>query len=139
APPALIGMDLVRLGLERGRTADDALDVMTTLLERHGQGGAAEAPGHEPYWSSFLVADPHAAWVLETSGRTWAARRVEDAAAISNRITIRTDWARASSDVSPGDDFDGRRHRTALTGHADARLAVSRSCLATGADHLDPR
>ena len=43
APPALIGMDLVRLGLERGRNAEEAIDVMTALLERHGQGGIADA------------------------------------------------------------------------------------------------
>src|SRR5690349_11938870 len=34
-PPALLGMDLVRLGLERAATADDALIVITGLLEQY--------------------------------------------------------------------------------------------------------
>jgi secernin len=41
-PPALIGMDLVRLGLERGRTADRALEAMTDALERYGRGGVCD-------------------------------------------------------------------------------------------------
>src|SRR6185503_9640723 len=97
AEPALIGMDLVRLGLERSRTAEQALEVMTALLERHGQGGVADRTHAEAYFSSFLVADPTQAWVLETSARTWAARPVDDTAAISNRLTLGTDWARASA------------------------------------------
>jgi len=139
AEPGLLGMDLVRLGLERGRTADDALAVMTDLLERHGQGGSGEADHDEPYFSSFLVADPARAWVLETSGRTWAARPVEDGAAISNRITLGDDWTRASSDVSPGTDFDRWRDPDAPTGIADHRLAATRRCVATGAGALSPR
>jgi secernin len=132
AAPALIGMDLVRLGLERGRSAEEAIDVMTGLLERHGQGGVADATTNEPYWSSFLVADPHGAWVLETCGRTWAARRVTSGgAAISNRLTIRDDWDRASSDVTTGADFDGWRQPDAPTGHADKRLHASLDFLAT--------
>jgi secernin len=129
APPALIGMDLVRLGLERGRDAADAIDVMTWLLERHGQGGIADSSANEPYWSSFLVVDPSSAWVLETCGRTWAARPVESGAAISNRLTIRTDWTRASSDVATGADFDSWRSPDAPTGHADRRLEASRAFL----------
>ena len=43
----LIGADLVRLGLERGRDAREALEWMAQLLEQHGQGGAALRPGAE--------------------------------------------------------------------------------------------
>jgi hypothetical protein len=96
SPPALIGMDLVRLGLERGSTAAGATQVITDLLGRYGQGGTCHdvsRVGRErPYWSSFLVADPTEAWVIETSGATWMTDRVDqhDAAvrAISNRTTI---------------------------------------------------
>jgi secernin len=138
-PPALLGMDLVRLGLERGRTADEAFDVMTTLLAEHGQGGSGEPGGDEPYWSSFLVADPRGAWVLETSGRTWAARPVDDAASISNRISLRSDWTRASSDVPAGTDFDQWRPQAMSTGHADRRLGATGACVATAASAIGPR
>jgi len=129
AAPALIGMDLVRLGLERGRTADHALEQMTALLEEHGQGGIADNHAKEPYYSSFLIADPMSGWVLETSGRTWVAAPVVSSAAISNRLTIRNEWTRSSADVPKGADWDEWRHRSAPTGHADRRLAASRACL----------
>ena len=37
----LLGMDLVRLGLERSKTAREATEVVGTLIERYGQGGAS--------------------------------------------------------------------------------------------------
>ena len=89
---ALIGMDLVRLGLERGRTADLAVRIIGALVERYGQGGSCEAAVFRTYHNSFIVADPTTAWVLETMGHRWVARRVRDRAAISNLYTIRTDW-----------------------------------------------
>jgi secernin len=136
--PALLGMDLVRLGLERAADADEAVAVMTDLLDRHGQGGSGEQDHDEPYFSSFLVVDRTHAWVLETSGRTWAARPVDDGAAISNRITLRTDWTRASADVRAGADFDRWRDPSTPTGIADHRLDATRSCIATGATALTP-
>jgi secernin len=137
APPALTGMDLVRLGLERGATADEALDVLTRLIERHGQGGSGEEHADEPYWSSFLVADPRGAWVLETSDRTWAARRVDDGAAISNRVALGTAWDRASADVAPGTDVNGWLDPNVPVEAADVRLAATTACVATGAGALD--
>ena len=85
-------MDLLRLGLERGRTADDAKRAITDLLERHGQGGSAQYGGRRFYHNSFIIADPGTAWVLETSGRHWVARRVRGRAAVSNLATIGDDW-----------------------------------------------
>ena len=127
APPALLGMDLVRLGLERATTAGEALDVMTELLERHGQGGVGDDVNGVAYWSSFLVADPTSAFVVETSGRAWAARSVVGGDAISNRLTLRRDWTRASPGVVPGTDIDSWRDPATPTGFADGRLAASRA------------
>lgn len=138
AKPGLLGMDLVRLGLERGTDAGAAMAAMTDLLERYGQGGSGEQGRDEPYFSSFLVADPAGAWVLETTGRTWAARPVDDGAAISNRITLGTDWTRASADVAPRTDVDQWRDPAIPTGIADHRLDVTRKCVASGAAALTP-
>ena len=130
AAPALIGMDLVRLGLERAASADEAVAVMTDLLARHGQGGVGDAVNDVSYWSSFLVADPHGAWVLETSGRAWAARQVSGGDAISNRLTLRSDWTRASPGVVPGTDLDSWRDPAVSTAFADGRLAAGRAFVA---------
>ena len=96
----LTGMDLVRLGLERGGTAGEALEVMTALIERHGQGGSGHVHLDWPYHNAFLIADPSAAWVLETSGRHWAARPVDVIGNISTGLTLAADWVRASPDAT---------------------------------------
>ena len=119
APPALTGMDLVRLGLERGSSASEAVEVMVGLLERYGQGGTGHHGVDRPYWSSFLVADRADAWVLETSGRDWATERVTmGARAISNRTTIRA--------------FDAvhRHPRQPVATLVDPRLRASEAVLA---------
>jgi secernin len=86
--PALTGMDLVRLGLERGATAAEAVSVITDLLERHGQGGDCGLSRRFYYHNGFIVADPHEAYVLETVGRWWAVERVADVRALSNALSI---------------------------------------------------
>ncbi|MFO7836594.1 MAG: C69 family dipeptidase [Candidatus Thorarchaeota archaeon] len=95
----LLGMDLLRLGLERGRTAEEALDTIVNLLETHGQGGACARDAALAYQNSYMIADSTEAWVLETSGRQWVAQRVKGARAISNGYTITDEWDKASEKV----------------------------------------
>jgi len=95
----LIGMDLVRLGLERGRDAREALEIIATLIEMHGQGGAVfdstEDPGCQ---NSFAIADGRSVWVLETTARRWAARSAEGVR-LSNALTLGADWEIGSRDL----------------------------------------
>ncbi len=96
------GMDLLRLGLERSRTAREALDVITALIERYGQfGSGTPTAGLEgAYDNSFLIADAREAWVLETAGRKWAAKRfVKGTTSISNRLSLTTGRDLASKNL----------------------------------------
>ena len=61
---------------------------MTGLLETYGQGGIADAPHQEAYDSSFLIADPAEAFVLETAGADYAVAPFPGGVAISNRIAF---------------------------------------------------
>ncbi|MFX0028300.1 MAG: C69 family dipeptidase [Candidatus Hermodarchaeota archaeon] len=86
----LLGMDLLRLGLERGKTARDAMDTIIDLLETHGQGGGCAY--NDPNWmyhNSFIIADPNEAYVLETADEWWIAEMVKSVRSISNSISIR--------------------------------------------------
>ncbi len=85
----LLGMDLVRLGLERGGNASEALMVITSCLEDHGQGGNGSEFGNMFYHNSFIIADYQEAWVLETAGQYWVAERVaQGVRSISNKLSI---------------------------------------------------
>ena len=131
AKPALIGMDLVRLGLERARSAAEAVDVMTGLIEACGLGGIADAMNEEAYDSSFLICDPSHAFVLETAGADYAVAPFPAGVAISNRISLGTGWTKASAGLTQGDDFDRFRDHRVDTTPADVRLAASRRFLAS--------
>ncbi|XP_037344423.2 secernin-3 [Pungitius pungitius] len=89
---ALLGMDLVRIGLERADTAEKAVDVITEMLQKYGQGGTCmEDECSFTYHNSFLISDRKEAWLLETSGKHWAAERVKGGHRnISNQYSITT-------------------------------------------------
>jgi len=97
------GMDLMRLGLERAQTAQEALEVMTELLEEYGQFGSGipTAPAQVGgYDNSFIIADPDEAWVLETAGSHWVARRFTGGTtSISNVPSIGADFDEISIDL----------------------------------------
>ncbi|MDF1513757.1 MAG: C69 family dipeptidase, partial [Anaerolineae bacterium] len=92
----LLGMDLIRLGLERADTADRALEIIVTLLQAYGQGGNCGLTHNFYYHNSFIIADHKQAWVLETAGTYWAALKVRNFYTISNGLTIGDTYDRAS-------------------------------------------
>jgi len=68
--------DLMRLALQRARTAREAMKVMTDLVAEHGYRSEGE---------SISIADPEEAWILEIfgtgpggKGAVWVARRIPD-------------------------------------------------------------
>jgi len=86
----LLGMDLLRLGLERGKTAKEAMEIIIDLLEKFGQGGGCAYD--DPSWmyhNSFIIADPKEAYVLETADDWWIVEDVKNVRSISNGISVR--------------------------------------------------
>src|SRR5690606_4557928 len=88
----LTGMDLVRLGLERGSTAKESLNVIIDLLEKYGQGGKNSVHMLFQYFSyhnSFIICDPKEAYVLETAGKNWVVEHITSGCRnISNKLSI---------------------------------------------------
>ncbi|MBL4887289.1 MAG: C69 family dipeptidase, partial [Flavobacteriaceae bacterium] len=89
----LLGMDLLRLALERADSAKKALEVICHLIETYGQGGIAGFKDKNmAYHNSFLIADKNEAWVLETADYLWVAKKVKHYYSISNGATIGGDF-----------------------------------------------
>jgi len=135
--PGPTGMDLVRLGLERSRTAREAVETISALTERYGQFGSG-LPGlglEGAYDNSYLIADPREAWILETAGTRWAARKVENgAASISNTLSLTTSIDLASPDLS-----SYAREKGWWSGGADTVFDFGQAYLAAGPDQQAAR
>jgi dipeptidase len=141
AKTGLTGMDLLRLALERARTAGDAVRTMVELLAEFGQGGSCclERRGFT-YHNSFLVADPRSALVLETAGRHHAVEEVRGARSISNGLTI-SGFAEQHSDriktrISACRRRQGRTQE--LVERAEQPLDMMRILRDHGADCAEP-
>ena len=90
--PKLIGMELIRLGLERAKTAAEAVEIMTALITKYGQGKFSNGQDVRTYDNGYIIADPHEAYVLETAGHDWAVKRAKSAMGISNVYSLEEDW-----------------------------------------------
>ena len=113
AETGLLGMDLVRLGLERGATAYGALQVIVELMEEYGQGGNCAEHFAMNYHNSYLIADEAEAWILETAGRYWVAEKTTSGTrSISNNLSIhgKGDLRHAELErLAAGPEFDFAR------------------------------
>ncbi|TGK87746.1 peptidase C69 [Leptospira noumeaensis] len=113
----LTGMDLIRLALERCKSAKDGLFLITELLETYGQDACG---GYENrsffYHNSFIIADRTDGYVLETADRYWVAKKIDSFYAISNGLTIGSDFEYSSSNlidklkVKQGKEFSFKNH-----------------------------
>jgi len=96
--PKLVGMEVLRLGLERSKSAEEAVEVITALVSEFGQGKFWNSARVRTYDNIFLISDPASAYVVECVGHDWAVKQVESITSISNIAQIGADADR----VSPG-------------------------------------
>lgn len=94
----LIGMDILRLALERSRTAREAIDVIADLLETIGTGGD---PAYRitPFNSNYIIADGKEAYMFESHQRDWVAKKVESVGFLSNCYSIQEEHTLISKDA----------------------------------------
>ena len=92
----LVGMEVLRLALERARTAGEAVEAITGLVSRYGQGKFDNAEGIRTYDNIYLVADPREAYVVEAVCYEWAVKRVNGFGSISNVGMLGSDADRVS-------------------------------------------
>lgn len=87
---ALIGMDIIRLALERSTTAGEATNVITALIEQYGQGGSCGWRAKTCRGLDSSSPTRYQAIIVETAGHHWVTRNVKDKAAIGNLLTVST-------------------------------------------------
>ena len=95
-----LGMDILRMALEEAATARDAVDFIAHFVETRNQGGNGAYKGRLYYDNSYLVADFAEAWIIETAGHRWAARRASTPAAISNSYALGSDFDRSDGETA---------------------------------------
>lgn len=88
--------DLVRLGLERGTSATEALDVITSLYATLGPDGESKDSAK----AAFLICDSTEVWLLNSVGSFWAAGKVtENSLALKPGLSVGTKIDRSADDL----------------------------------------
>ncbi|MFR5833220.1 MAG: hypothetical protein ACLUE6_04670 [Acutalibacteraceae bacterium] len=160
----LIGMDLLRLALERTDNALSAAELIISLITEYGQDGNCAFDKKFFYHNGFLIADKDRAFVLETAGRNWVLEEAGDVRTISNCISITDGYVRSGGNVQGNfkkqfenklftavAGAENRRRSTecaisrdgepvslilsALRGHKDETVTVNRSSTASPCMH----
>jgi secernin len=72
----LTGLDLLRLALERSKTASEAVQVIIELNQKYGQFGWTHPDHAGAYCNSFAIGDPNEVWILELPGRDYIAQKL---------------------------------------------------------------
>jgi len=87
----LIGMDILRLALERADTARKAVETIGELLETYGTGGD---PLIRPQYfnANYIVADFDEAYMFESCQRHWAAKKIDRVCHIGNIYALTDDY-----------------------------------------------
>ena len=96
--PRLIGMDMLRLALERGNSAEEAKDIIIELLQTYGQGGNCGFDKGFYYDNGFLVTDGNNAYAIETAGKKYVVKKLEGYGNISNRLSIDENFVRENTE-----------------------------------------
>ncbi|MCY3413172.1 MAG: C69 family dipeptidase [Candidatus Heimdallarchaeota archaeon] len=152
---ALIGMDMLRLALERGDTAKQCLDIIIDLLTEYGQGGNCGFDHAEYYDNSFIIADPKEAFILETAGKYWIAEKVKTIRSISNTLTIEQEYdlihpelldyaiskglCKSEKDFNFKQQFSDKFNITRIGAKGDVRRACTLEILSKESGKVTPR
>lgn len=85
-----------RLGLERSKTAEEAVDIITSLAATHGSPGESRDSSK----CCFLLCDPNEAWLLNIVGSLWVAERITTGyRTIPNGLSVETNVDKYSADI----------------------------------------
>ena len=151
--PKLVGMEVLRLGLERSKSAEESVSVITGLVSEFGQGKFSNDASVRTYDNIFLIADPVSAYVVECVGHEWAVRQVNTFKSISNVGQIGKDADRMSPGAKSqatrlglyemgfgeGFNFAGAFGDPALSDSGTTRQCRSDAMLGGGSGRLDVR
>ena len=83
--------DLCRLVLERAKSAEEGVEVLTSLVEKYGQARTGEI---------YTIADHEDVWIVETTNKHWVAELIDGGIEVrANQYQIMDKWDISSEDL----------------------------------------